>query len=344
MAGMRWEWDSEDEEDMEEWWGNEEPWDDRGPPVHASRVISWAERRAGSVHHLRLTATCGRDLRDFHSKDLGALVAVVGSSLTEIRIDAGPNILRHDSFWEAMRDSVLPAGRLRSFVFRGNFPDDSFGPNLEALDLGQLAGSLEELVMEVSYDFVAESFYELQLGLPRFPESVCALTALRRLVAIGRFSKIPAKISSLKKLDELKLSNSLSSLPKELGKLSRLEKLDLSGNADLGEEPVDEAFPAALGKMKSLRELDLSNCELRAVPTFVGELKSLEVLNLSWNEDLEIDSPLDFLVEGCPRLREVTMHLQQLWGSERWGPESRAHLKALEAKLRTKNPNAKVIY
>ena len=398
MAGMRWEWDSEDEEDMEEWWGNEEPWDDRGPPVHASRVISWAERRAGSVHHLRLTATCGRDLRDFHSKDLGALVAVVGSSLTEIRIDAGPNILRHESFWEAMRDSVLPAGRLRSFVFRGNFPDDSFGPNLEALDLGQLAGSLEELVMEVSYDFVAESFYELQLGLPRFPESVCALTALRRLVAIGRFSKIPAKISSLKKLDELKLSNSLSSLPKELGKLSRLEKLDLSGNEDLGEEPVDEAFPAALGKMKSLRELDLrycglsslhqglgelsrltrlnlghnnelgnalhageafpaalgkmkslreldlSNCELRAVPTFVGELKSLEVLNLSWNEDLEIDSPLDFLVEGCPRLREVTMHLQQLWGSERWGPESRAHLKALEAKLRTKNPNAKVIY
>ena len=89
--------------------------------------------------------------------------------------------------------------------------------------------------------------------------------------------------------------------------------------------------------MKSLRELNLYECGLRRVPAFVGELKSLECLDLSCNYTLQIDaSTLDLLLEGCPRLRKVSVP-----GYD-WTPESRAHLKAFKAKLHAKNPDAKV--
>ena len=55
------------------------------------------------------------------------------------------------------------------------------------------------------------------------------------------------------------------------------------------------------------------------------------------NVSLEIDaSTLDFLIEGCPRLRNVLV-LRVLAT-----PEEFAHLEAFKAKLLTKNPNAKV--
>jgi hypothetical protein len=93
--------------------------------------------------------------------------------------------------------------------------------------------------------------------------------------------------------------------------------------------------------MKSPRLLDLRRCGLHAVPAFVGELESLERLDLSYHH-LEIDAPLDFLIEGCPRLREVRLGSGLVPAP--WTPETLAHLEAFEAKLLAKNPNAKVIY
>ena len=146
-----------------------------------------------------------------------------------------------------------------------------------------------------------------------------------------------AKISSLKKLKEIELCRSLSLLPKELSELSGLRKVELTQNEDLGNAPQDEAFPAELGKMKSLRVLNLTCCGLRTIPAFVGELESLEFLDLSGN-DVQIYSTLDFLIESFPCLREV-------WLSRmRRTPESLAHLEAVKAKLLAKNPNAKPIY
>ena len=77
------------------------------------------------------------------------------------------------------------------------------------------------------------------------------------------------------------------------------------------------------------------------VPVFVGELKSLEILDLSYN-DLQNDAPLDFLIKGFPRLR-------QIWLRERPGAPPRtpalpAHLEAFKAKLLAQNPDAEVIY
>ena len=56
------------------------------PVVHASRVISWAERRAGSLRKLHFKGECWGALGDFSSEDLGALVAVAAPSLTGMRI------------------------------------------------------------------------------------------------------------------------------------------------------------------------------------------------------------------------------------------------------------------
>ena len=189
-----------------------------------------------------------------------------------------------------------------------------------------------------------KKIHDVEVGLPRFPESFCARTELRKLELIGhsRIRAIPAQISSLKKLKELSLRLcSLSSPPKELGELSELATLDLAGNSFLGDSPQDEAFPAELGRMKSLRELGLSSCGLRAVPAFVGGLESLGILQILRNDE-QIYATLDVLIEGCPRLREVGLCSGPNDGP--LTPESRAHLEAFAAKLLAKDPNAVVIF
>ena len=303
-AGER---EAEEEESDDRW----EPGPD-DPVVHASRVISWAQKRASSVQKLLLKGEFSLDLEDFGADDLGALVGVVGSSSTEILVDFDSCDLYEEPFWKALRDSVVPAGRLRSFVIRGieHIESDIFESYVEPLV--QLAGSLEELELGTAFPHDPENFDGEEVWLPRFPESFFGLKKLRRLALVGHplITAIPAEISSLKKLEDLRLSFcDLSSLPKELGKLSGLTLLDLSWNAELGRAlPAHETFPAELGNLKSLRVLDLSGCELRTVPAFVGELESLESLNLSFDGiNTQIDAQLDFLARGCPRLREMKL-------------------------------------
>ena len=84
-----------------------------------------------------------KDFDDFSSKDLAGLVAVVGSSLTEVRIRCGLDSVRYQRpLWKPARDSVVPAGLLRSLVVKGILAD-VLKSYIEPL--GQLAGSLEVL-------------------------------------------------------------------------------------------------------------------------------------------------------------------------------------------------------
>ena len=325
------------------------------PVVHGSRVIEWAERRSGSVRKLRLSRDEKGALDDFSAEDLGRLVSVVGSSLTEFSVQPGSaGLHRNECFgqpflkrplWESLRDSVVPAGRLRSLVVRGIASEVS---EADVEPLGQLAGSLEYLLLEAdeSKDRPSSSSNRTAPGLQRFPESVCSLTSLRRLELINhsQVTALPAGLSSLKNLKELLLGVCrLSSLPKELGELTGLTKLQLLGNRPLGRTlPADETFPAELGKLKSLRYLGLRGCSLPTVPAFIGELESLEVLDLAMNETLEVPASLDFLVRGCPRLRAVClekMHLRRPWTRV-----SLAHLKAFKRKLRARNPDANILF
>ena len=116
--------------------------------------------------------------------------------------------------------------------------------------------------------------------------------------------------------------------------LESLEVLDLGANENLFNAPEDEAFPVFLGEMESLRVVNLSRCRLRSVPAFIGKLKSLEVLDLSYNLVM-ICSTLDFLIEGCPSLREMRPregYLAAYWTSEL------EHLEAFEARMLVENP------
>ena len=85
-----------------------------------------------------------------------------------------------------------------------------------------------------------------------------------------------------------------------------MTKLDVQGNRNLGDAPEGVAFPRALGGMNSLRDLLLHDCGLRAIPAFVGDLPSLERLTVDAEDNTQVGvQALDFLLEGCPRLREV---------------------------------------
>ena len=317
-------------------------WPASFPVVHASRVIAWAARRADSVRTLSVGGGVNGAFRDFSSEDLGALVAVLSPCLDNILVDFGRCDLEARPLWEALRDSVAPAGRLRALLVKGSFDDPGFEACAEALGTRQLSGSLQCLELRTL-------FFEYKVGpdsgLPRFPESFWGLTELEALYLIGHFAitALPAGIASLQKLKETKIVCNLHSLPKELGELTGLMMLDVGFNKRLGVTlPLEEAFPAELGRLKSLRVLGLQCCYLRTIPAFVGDLESLEGLDLSLNYNLRIDAPLDFLVNGCPRLRVVNFWKGPIGAT--WPPVSLGHLQAFEAKLLAKNPNAKVSY
>jgi len=163
---------------------------DPSPFVRASRVISWVERRAGWVRKLFWKGEYPYYTKGFSAEDLGRLVAVAGSSLTELRIRCAQDRLLQKPFWDSLRDSVVPAGLLHSLVVMGPFVVAS---KFDVEPLGQLAGSLQELVLDNVFNYCG--------GLRRFPESFCALTELRCLEMFGhdRMTAISAQLSSLKK-------------------------------------------------------------------------------------------------------------------------------------------------
>lgn len=73
-------------------------------------------------------------------------------------------------------------------------------------------------------------------------------------------------------------SQNLQKLPQSALSDTSLELLDISDNELTG------ALPSEIGKLKNLRVLDASNNEMTGVPAEVGQLTNLEVLNLSNNK------------------------------------------------------------
>ena len=147
----------------------------RRPVVHGSRMLSWVERRADSVRKLRLKGGFDGAFVDISSEALGRLIAITASSLTEIRVHYGYCCFPYlKLFWKSVPVSVAPHGRLRSFVVE-RIRAVVFESDVEPL--GQLTGSLEELVLTFSD---SEIFVNAS-PLSRLPESFCALTELRRL-------------------------------------------------------------------------------------------------------------------------------------------------------------------
>ena len=170
----------------------------RTPVVHGSRVISWADGRSCWVRRLHLRGEYSGAFQDFSSEDLGRLVAVVGSSVTKLWIRYDDLCgLSAEPFWESLRHFVVPRGRLRSFVAEGIIADVSES-DLEPL--GQLAGSLEELLVNLVDAGGLRQPRGGEFRSRRFSESLCALKEPRRLELVGQceIKTIPDELSSLK--------------------------------------------------------------------------------------------------------------------------------------------------
>jgi hypothetical protein len=233
--------------------------------------------------------------------------------LEEVSLRSGFKRSLSRPFWVSLRGAIIPAGKLCSLKVDGLAADAISESDVEPL--AQLSGSLEELVITCYSTCFPDGS---PTGLPRFPESVLALTELTHLELNGhkRIAPIPRRgFSKPQKSSKSSTSPFCSHVvapTKELrsqrtsgpGRCSTSPTLERSR----GRAPPDGAFPAELKGMKSLRELSFEWCGLRRVPAFIGELKSLECLDLSWNLPLQIDAlTFDLLLEGCPRLREVKL-------------------------------------
>ncbi|MFX1357414.1 MAG: GTP-binding protein [Promethearchaeota archaeon] len=140
--------------------------------------------------------------------------------------------------------------------------------------------------------------------LNRIPHSIFSLTSLEELdLSLTNLATISSSIQKLKCLKEIHLENNhLTILPEEIGKLKLLERLNLENNplvnlphsiCDLEslreiylEAPVIfykgnlKKLPKNIGNLKNLEIINLSSCELKKLPLSFGNLLSLKVLDL----------------------------------------------------------------
>jgi len=134
------------------------------------------------------------------------------------------------------------------------------------------------------------------------------------------FRSIEEALRDPEHVRRLDLSNlALGAFPVEVLRFTHLEELRLrhDGITDL---------PSGIGALKELRLLDISGNPIRTLPEEFGELEALEVLFLNEDEALDLDADIDLLAR-LPKLRELHLErdgLTQL-------PRSMLKLRKLEA-------------
>ncbi|KAM5555887.1 disease resistance protein RUN1-like [Rosa sericea] len=156
--------------------------------------------------------------------------------------------------------------------------------NLKILNLSH---SLNLLSMP---NFRAMPYLEVLIleGCTRLFEVDPSIEALERLVLMNlkdcrNLVHFPGSIYGLKSLKVLNLFGclQLNKLPEELGAVECLEELHMSGTA------IRE-LPSSIGMLEGLTLLNLRDCkELVSLPTSLSGVKSLKVLNLSGCSKLE---------------------------------------------------------
>jgi|GEM_PF-2214908 len=125
------------------------------------------------------------------------------------------------------------------------------------------------------------------------------LHSLKSLKLSGRLISIDESLGQLESLEKLNLRYlKLRDLPASLSNLSHLVELNVEGNnltvlPDLSKmnnlirlfcrNNKLQSLPKGIGSLKMLKELHASGNQLSVLPDDIGELKSLEVLNLNNN-------------------------------------------------------------
>ena len=116
-----------------------------------------------------------------------------------------------------------------------------------------------------------------------------------------------------------------------LSSIPRLARLSIGYN------PLT-ALPDDFGqRLPCLRALDIVGNNFTAVPRALAGATTLEEIDLG-GDDLQVEEPLDWLLEALPRLSKVNV-LKAL-GSPYCSARARSHLQDIGSKLEAKGPEA----
>lgn len=128
-------------------------------------------------------------------------------------------------------------------------------------------------------------------GLEKLPPEIGQLKALENLHLGFEFAPYPNRLTTLPKeignLSNLKkpnlTSNQLASLPDTIGKLSKLEFIDL-GKAEFTLQYNQlHSLPASTTNLTNLKALGLGGNKITALPSDIGRLSKLEILDIRDN-------------------------------------------------------------
>ncbi|SPJ13696.1 exported hypothetical protein [Syntrophobacter sp. SbD2] len=139
-------------------------------------------------------------------------------------------------------------------------------------------------------------------AMKHLPDRLGTLTNLKvlKIACLEELEDLPGDIGNLIKLEKLILHNGNGcrmnvSIPEEIGLLKSLKVLDLYGALDArgpgSRKPLPvKTLPNAIGQLQSLEKLNLGRNGLKAVPSQVAQLSKLKDLGLDYNEIHELPS------------------------------------------------------
>jgi Leucine-rich repeat (LRR) protein len=141
-----------------------------------------------------------------------------------------------------------------------NIPDSGFDENLDFSVLKK-AKNLTSFTI---------GHYSKAQSLDGFPESICNIKQLKKLIYNCEISTVPKCIGNLKKLEYLDFyENELIELPNEIGQLTKLKYLNL-------EYCEVTNFNTAICKLTKLETLNLGYNEIVKIPSCIGNLTKLK--------------------------------------------------------------------
>lgn len=343
----------------------------------AGRVTAWARRFGPSVRTLRVERAEYRRSR-FTAEQFATLVAILGPHVSSIEIGQhNGSLLRHD-FWVSLRSAAAPVGRLRSLAvsaFECPLSDDDAESFRGLTDLEELQLTCHPFAGFGFQGFPAALLALTKLrrlrllghtGLAALPTAISSLRNLEDLSAnVCCLSSLPAELAEIPALTSLDVGGNwfrvrnvpeasvfpaalrgmtslrhldlsvcgLLAVPTFVASLTALESLSLNQNSNF-------RFPDVFGRrLTRLRKISLAEANLEFVPRALAGATSLEEIDLSSNYRLQVEEPLEFLLEGLPRLRVLNLTRDRPFSAT-----SLANLEAFRERLRARNPDAQVLF
>nr|XP_043618337.1 plant intracellular Ras-group-related LRR protein 9-like [Erigeron canadensis] len=216
-------------------------------------------------------------------------------SLDEMHATYGNLLVVAETRLQKLYDTAKEAGKLNAL-------DKKASSSM----LPTIAEEVKEEMADILQDALVNGVERINLSNRKLPFVPEAFGKLRTLVSLNLSSNklmaIPDSLAGLESLEELNLSSNLfESLPESIGSLQRLQVLNVSSNK-LTSLPdgickcrslveLDISFnkvgylPSKIGYgLVNLRKLLMALNKLRSLPTSIGEMTYLQVLDVHFNE------------------------------------------------------------